>query len=756
MTDIPKSHFTKAKFLFNQFIRNYKKKKELSSDSPINWNKLSDDDFKEIYKASYIKLRQVLEPILSQEPDDKEILPFLYRLMKLIPSYYPNYPIRQAIILKNLKQEVLFGDTDHDKFWVLSKETFMGWLGACHKNKLRYNTAKVFLAWLWVLENFNVHQNKEKLITVSTLVRVSGLGDKPVNKNLKFLKERGLIIFRKKEKRFFAKSLPIALTSNLVHDIPSKTPLISEIDINFRLDNLQTYKYLYQQPLNKHNPFFFSDPTRFVVHLGLLNMEAFLVSVLSRDDFLKLIAVDYNRKSAIKAVSSRKEKISNFFKTLVYTTPNSLDPHYRLLFDIVPALHYISRRKFEVDPDKLLHQIYYTKYRIEAAQKRFREMYKKAAWDVNYFLKCLKKLNSTEQWLKKYKMQDIKLEHRTLSVSLDKYSPKELEQLMKDDKYEVPLHSMDDSINIPSALPLNLDRVELKRIVKEEWHGAQDLLDIKKFSTSLSQLNQISDRIQRDNTLSITSTPSIIDNRTHRLILRDFSSQNIQKINRPIFKARRDHQFLFVDIAQEELSIIKWYASKYFGDNSDKKLSDLNFDSISDELEIKRDYVKTMFYIWSYGGGLKAMQEIGLTVTHVKKFTKYISSNPALQKLTNEVKQQVIENFVTPSTPLGHQFPIFKALHGLPILIQATAAEIMALWIQELDNFGLLQYIVNVIHDEIIFELPTNFNVYEISNKITETLNKTTTNLLPYSHLKPKFSTSPYWDITNSSIIHPT
>ena len=254
MKDIPESYFDKAEYSFDQFIRQYKKKKERSSDSPINWNKLSDDDFKEIYKASDKRLRQVLEPILSQEPDDKQILPFLYRLMKRIPSYYPSYPIRQAIILKNLKQDVHFQDTDQDKFWVLSNETFMGWLAACHKNKLRYNTAKVFLAWLWVLENFNVSENKEKLITVSTVVKISGLGDKPVKESLIILEKMELIIFLKKGKRFYAKSLQIPPAGSLPYDISSKIPLISELDIDFRLYDLRTFKYLYQQPLNKHNP----------------------------------------------------------------------------------------------------------------------------------------------------------------------------------------------------------------------------------------------------------------------------------------------------------------------------------------------------------------------------------------------------------------------------------------------------------------------------------------------------------------------
>ena len=192
--------------------------------------------------------------------------------MKLIPSYYPTYPIRQAIILKNLKQDVHFQDTDHDKFWVLSNETFMGWLAACHKNKLRYNTAKVFLAWLWVLENFNVSENKEKLITVSTVVKISGLGDKPVKESLITLEKMGLIIFRKKGKRFYAKSLQIPPAGSLTYDISSNTPLISELDIDFRLYDLRTFKYLYQQPLNKHNPLFFSDPIKFKVHLGVVNI----------------------------------------------------------------------------------------------------------------------------------------------------------------------------------------------------------------------------------------------------------------------------------------------------------------------------------------------------------------------------------------------------------------------------------------------------------------------------------------------------
>ena len=324
------------------------------------------------------------------------------------------------------------------------------------------------------------------------------------------------------------------------------------------------------------------------------------------------------------------------------------------------------------------------------------------------------------------------------------------------DRYEVPLVSLPGTSNFPFALGSSLDKIELNRIVNEEWDCAQDLLDIKNFSTALSQLKQIQDRLNKDRTISITSIPSIIDNRTHRLILRDFSSQNIQKINRPIFKAQRDHQFLFVDIAQEDLSIIKWYASRYFGDNAYEHLSSLTFENISMELEIDRDQIKTMFYTWSYGGGLKAMRKVGFNKSDVKKFTEHISSNPALKKLSQEVNQQVTRNFITPPTPLGQQFSIFKTHHGLPILIQATAAEIMALWIQELYNIGLLQYIVNVIHDEIIFELPIHLNLYKVSNKIIEALNKATTSLLPYCFLKPNFSTSLYWDNSSSSIITPS
>ena len=146
MKDIPESYFNKAEHEFTRFLKSYKKRKDAISASPINWDKLSDDDLKEIYKASYKKLRQVLKPILLNEANDKEILPLLSKLMALIPSYYVRYPLRQEIILNNLKQEVHFHETDHDKFWILPQDIFLSCIAVCPHATLGYIVSKLFIA----------------------------------------------------------------------------------------------------------------------------------------------------------------------------------------------------------------------------------------------------------------------------------------------------------------------------------------------------------------------------------------------------------------------------------------------------------------------------------------------------------------------------------------------------------------------------------------------------------------------------------
>ena len=346
---IKKSDINKADYEFTRFLKSYKKKKERSSDSPINWDNLSDDDFKEIYKASYKKLQQVLKPILLNEADDKDILLLLSRLMTLIPDYFVGYPLRQEIILNNLKQEVHFHETDHDKFWILSKDTFLCWLAACHNAKLGYNVSKVFLAWLWALESRPTSTKSRIRILKVEILRLSGHKDQLVGDSLQELKELGLIDFIIEDDKYMAKLVSFAPIDYDLPEIPNSTPLISEIDINYRIEELQMFEYRFQQPLNIRNPYLFADATRFRMHDRMLNIEFFLVSVLSRDEVYRLLRLTHHTSGIARTITTIKNRVSKFFVDISNVKIPSLDPHYKLLYDLTPTVHYVCRRKFEIN-----------------------------------------------------------------------------------------------------------------------------------------------------------------------------------------------------------------------------------------------------------------------------------------------------------------------------------------------------------------------------------------------------------------------
>jgi len=74
--------------------------------------------------------------------------------------------------------------------------------------------------------------------------------------------------------------------------------------------------------------------------------------------------------------------------------------------------------------------------------------------------------------------------------------------------------------------------------------------------------------------------------------------------------------------------------------------------------------------------------------------------------------------------------------------------------LQIVHESNLSVFIVNVIHDEIIFEIPVNFNLYDFTKVIKECLNKASQELFGDLTFDTKQYAAKYWDEKTGAFIY--
>lgn len=730
-------------FGFNSYLDDLCQKYELNTNV--------DDDF---WKVCFKKIVDIISPYVFSNKED--CIKIIKKLLEAIPRYSRSYKTRNDILCNNLYFRAAVKGLEQNKFWRLSQNYISIWYDLTHKERLNYQESQILLACFWCHSFYNsFKKTKPPFFRIGEIKELTKFAEDTVKKYIAELSEKGIIeiLKSKGKKEYRLKSLP--KPSKILGY--SNNPYIGSICSNINLNDIEMIRYINSNDFEFSNPFLYIYPNGTIaVNRQILNMEYVIASILPENELKNLLLLSHAERSMGYTVKSINKRLKGYVNTIKKTKPPiELPPHFHQVFKILPLLDYIGRRHYEIDIDKLQHFLHYYRYRMKIAKKRFSIIYEvfiktgAALFDWKYLFECLGKNNSEKEWQKKYKMEDIRLMPLDLGFPI-KNSQVCREKIKFSNKNELleqlKWYQVDEEFIRIDALTKD----KFKGIRNTAW-GGQELFDYYVFNNSLNNLLQIGKCIERRKMISVISAPSVLGNPAHRIYMRNISSQNISKKNRPIIRAKTGHQFLMIDIKQMELELIKWYVRKEYSNN---EISNLTFESIATESNVERDTAKDLFYKWCYGAGQQTiLKETDATEEEYKRFKEYIKKT-SIYDFKKKIEKEIRENYLTRETPLGFRVPIFfGAYKGLSYLIQAAGSELFIRWLQIIHEADRSIFIVNVIHDEIIFEIPVNFNLYNFTKVIKECLNKASQELFGDLTFDTKQCAARYWDDTAGSVI---
>jgi len=481
-------------------------------------------------------------------------------------------------------------------------------------------------------------------------------------------------------------------------------------------------------PNNSSSPIIQVGYDRVDAHERSLSAVIVMAGCFNKEQIFKFLEHSHgnNYRERLKQVAD------NFMQTIAdrFTIPERLHPHYNQISKALPLLMYASRRRFEVDFQQLLivMKTVHTEIKLAChdlkvvwnAQELFTSYFSpqdKLQWDISYFLACFLLSNPYEKWKKRYPdsfplipigMPDQGT--RIKWVTLDK-------DWFKLDQLELLQGKSDLADAIIRVVQLLIQR----RTLRELWKG----------------------------TLKIgTATPraqtKTFDNASHRMYFVGVPRQGVSKQLRPLFKAKSGHQFLIVDIKQTDLQL--WKAIRNIHSHEQEKpLPEIDFYQIAEQTELTRDIVKNSTYRYFYGAGrTRIMRDFQLTQDNWSNLYRLVYRY--FNQIRNQINAEAKRLGHVHETPLGYKIPINRKYYrAASLYAQAIGAEILREWVINLHKVKLSPYIVNLIHDEIIFELPVSMNLYDVANQVQMALKEAARTLLPSADLQMRASATRRW-----------
>jgi DNA polymerase-1 len=124
----------------------------------------------------------------------------------------------------------------------------------------------------------------------------------------------------------------------------------------------------------------------------------------------------------------------------------------------------------------------------------------------------------------------------------------------------------------------------------------------------------------------------------------------------------------------------------------------------------RRKLTKTISLGKAYGGGLDALsKQTGLPRDQVKQaLAKYDRALPAIKRFARLSTDEAFRNKMTVTTPSGRLLRLSrdKAFTAVAYKCQSTARDILGQSLVDMRKRGLLEYVIGVVHDEVIGEAP--------------------------------------------------
>lgn len=615
-------------------------------------------------------------------------------------------------------------------FWQLPVSYFKKWMNICEQNDLNFNESKVLLAWLWLHFNFE----RGPYFTRDDIVAITNLTRKTVTKYLEQLADKRLISQKQADDHYYQTDVTFQATPEVSINIDLDRSIVSDIDIEINLNQIENVQNVYLGDINQKNPFICIDKILsknqaqkiktfrdyitllnktnevFMMRKQVLNVDYFLGAVLSETELRRFFTNIAGSNSNIKRkLDAFKIQIRRYHEYLneKRSVPPELNSHYWQIYKVIPILHFIARREFMIDPirGKELAALYSSRIKVLKD-----EIIKKYHSNKTGFIRDN---HLDQQYLNYGKLTDIRIEesskNRTVEFQFTAGQEKVTTGLITDTKVV-------------------------------EWCRYVQLYD---------DLKNVLDHTKQSLFASVMANFSVLDNLTHRIYFRGISTQNINKANRKVFYAGEGYQFLMIDISQMELQLLKLYLNYEFVPG---EFDRMEFDWLAREMGVERSVAKITFYMWFYGAGKQRLLESpGMNNLRYKKFLDFIKQFNELRKFRGKLSSEARENHCTRKTPLGYKMPLEDRFYrASSCLIQATGAELFIKWLLLLHEKEKSQYIVNLIHDEIIFKIPVQFDIYDFAKHVKRCLDLATTSISRIIEHKLHFNTkqyvSKYWD----------
>jgi len=628
----------------------------------------------------------------------------------------------------------------------IPRSSFSYWVEAITNNNLKWLEALVFLAVIIAAER---HKGALKS-QISDYIAIDSI---TLSKYLKNLVGRKLVFqyleLEKqalKDKELFDYHRPPVgspSTESFVKsvDVHPSEAWFSQIDPLQSFNELDWFAYVPWKPLDYKNPLVQVLGPDIEVHERSLEATILMVSLLSRAQLRGWLQVAHG--SHYRKIFATIKKRINSIITDMLTLPSIHHLHYRQIRNALPIMMYAARRQFSIDIartnvlakitceeirfawDEALISFVATYYQVRSFGPQQLSM---LGWDFKYFLTCFLRANPFLHWNAKY--------------------PDELPKL--------PLKDNGFMVRKPEWVEITEKVFSLKFLknISQRTHIGPEIYRI----IQLFYHRRILRKLKKNTYLKGSNSPRALtqtfDNASHRMYMSVAPRQSIPKSIRSIFKSKPKYQFLIVDIVQNDLSL--WNA---LAEENDKALSDPgsnhDFTQVSETLNLPRESIKQATYSFFYGAGqARILLESGfskdqwLRVKKAMGFTRFAS-------LKRDIINHAKTKGTTPPTPhLHYRIPINKKYYRAPSLyVQAIGAEIMREWILNLREKNLAPFIVNLIHDEIIFELPQENNLEKCVGDIETCLHEATNAILPSARLRIRASAAKRWDEDCAAVI---
>ena len=270
---------------------------------------------------------------------------------------------------------------------------------------------------------------------------------------------------------------------------------------------------------------------------------------------------------------------------------------------------------------------------------------------------------------------------------------------------------------------------------------------------------RLRNNVLRSGSPSIQFHPSLIGRRTHKIYFKDPSPQNIPKKIRSAFVAKPGYIFLMIDIAQFDLNIIKGLANQMANEKGMKQIESLSYEEIANIASISREKAKNTFLRFTYGAIKNSIvRGVGLSQEEYAKVEDYLLGLECLEDFKDSLSREVHTNGATPPTPLGWgiAIPKMKAKLGLSYLIQAVGAEIFRKWLLLIHEENLSIFLVNLIQDEAVFEIPKDLDSHVFVAQVYRLLQEATHSLVKEIDFTIVAKVNEVWDTKSAVTIQLT